>query len=330
MSARCVDCGAINPWNPETDADLYGFWTEQHSVTEDSAIDASTETEQAAAARTYAAADMAIFPVHWPTGGWCSCRNPECKNVGKHPITGNGFKDASADVDQVVDWWRRWPLANIGLPTGANQLGVVDVDNEESFTKLREYLASKKQPLPDTVVQITGSGKRHFVFADPDGIAPTKSRAFGLPGIDTRGVGGYIVAAPSVHAAGGVYEWVNPLDAPAPWPALLSKLANPPKPAPVPYKGPRPPIGDRYAAAALDKELAALTATTEGGRNDRLNVASFALGQLVAGGLLDEMTVRRELYRAALSIGLGEGESAKTIASGMRGGMASPRTGRAA
>ena len=87
--------------------------------------------------------------------------------------------------------------------------------------------------------------------------------------------------------------------------------------------------GDRaagYAAAALDRELDAVRTAPEGTRNDTLNKAAFNLGQLVAGGELDEATVVTVLTDAARSAGLTEKEIGKTINSGLSKGRLNPRT----
>ena len=39
-----------------------------------------------------------------------------CK-ADKSPLTPNGFKDASADLDQICTWWTQWPDALVGVPT---------------------------------------------------------------------------------------------------------------------------------------------------------------------------------------------------------------------
>ena len=63
------------------------------------------------AALTYAARGYPVFP---------------CKAGGKAPITPNGYKDATTDPDEIKDWWRRYPSANIGIPTAG--LLAVDID----------------------------------------------------------------------------------------------------------------------------------------------------------------------------------------------------------
>jgi hypothetical protein len=60
-------------------------------------------------------------------------------------------------------------------------------------------------------------------------------------------------------------------------------------------------------------------------RNNTLNTASFSLGQLVAGGALDQSTVENQLMAAATTAGLDSKEITKTIRSGMSAGAKSPR-----
>jgi putative DNA primase/helicase len=81
----------------------------------------------------------------------------------------------------------------------------------------------------------------------------------------------------------------------------------------------------RYAEVAFESELQRVRNAREGVRNDTLNKAAFALGQLVGAGVLDEATVEHELTNAALACGLDEKEARKTITSGLRAGMAQPR-----
>src|SRR5689334_23308133 len=67
-----------------------------------------------AAATHYAALGIPVFP---------------CVPGAKHPLTRNGFHDATTSGPVVRDWWRRHPRANIGVPTGlASGIAVVDVD----------------------------------------------------------------------------------------------------------------------------------------------------------------------------------------------------------
>jgi hypothetical protein len=46
---------------------------------------------------------------------------------------GHGVHDASTDLEQVCDWWDRWPHATIGLRTGV-AFDVIDVDGPKAAT----------------------------------------------------------------------------------------------------------------------------------------------------------------------------------------------------
>ncbi len=68
------------------------------------------------AARACAVRGWPVFPFRW--------RGP-CR---KRPPTSNGFLNFSTDPIVITAWWRRWPHALIGVPTGcANGLVVLDV-----------------------------------------------------------------------------------------------------------------------------------------------------------------------------------------------------------
>lgn len=84
--------------------------------------------------------------------------------------------------------------------------------------------------------------------------------------------------------------------------------------------------GTPYGRKALEHEADELRSAPEGTRNDRLNTAAFAVGQLVAGGELDEGEARDTMLDAAAACGLGAGESARTFASGFEAGLREPRS----
>jgi len=311
----------------------------------------------AAMAATYAHAGWKTFPCWWVEDGQCVCpRGSACKSPGKHPLfapahpadsperttcrgecgkVGHGLYDATADLDVLARWWGRYPAAHNGLPADGNGLAVLDVDpghgGGESFIKLRDYTTVKGVHITDTLTARTGSGGRHFVYGAPEGGVKGGTNVFGIdmPGLDVRGRGHYIIVAPSGHASGGTYEWVDFFAELQPWPVLLTRLMEPAKPKREEYRGPARPPSDQYAAAALTNECEAVAATAPGGRNDQLNRSAFNLGTLVGAGLLDKMLVCRELAAAARSAGLGESEIATTILSGLRQGTANPRAARA-
>jgi putative DNA primase/helicase len=144
--------------------------------------------------------------------------------VHKRPLVTGWPTNATTDEDTVVQWWTRWPDANIGVPTG-KRTGrlVVDVDPRHGGSLATLDL---HHGLPDTVRVATGGGGWHLHFARPD-VAKLGNGAGQLPpGIDIRCDRGQVVVPESVHATGRAYEWLrHPNDAPlAPLPGSLLQL----------------------------------------------------------------------------------------------------------
>jgi len=116
---------------------------------------------------------------------------------GKVPLTEHGALDATISLEIVNGWWKKWPHANIGLRTGLT-FWVLDVDAKSGGVYSLEELEAKYGKLPDTIQQMTGADGRHYLWTPP-GFAVHNSQGAIAPGLDVRGVNGYIVAAPSVH-----------------------------------------------------------------------------------------------------------------------------------
>lgn len=269
-----------------------------------------------AAALRYAEAGLPVLPLHTPLPrAGCSCGG--CDRPGKHPRLPHGLTGASTDARLIEAWWRRWPGANIGLRTGE----VADVCDIDSTAGLRELVRlAGARVLAGPLVR-TGSGGWHVWFA-PTGVG---NRVRVLPDVDWRGVGGYVVAPPSRHASGARYRWLRGLAGGVPpCPPALRELLTRPVPA-VPAVPVVVRFGDRYARAALAKESERVAEAVVGERNDRLNRAAFALGRLVAGGLLTEREVTDALAWAAREAGLGRAETHRTIRSGLAAGRRRPR-----
>jgi hypothetical protein len=291
---------------------------------------ALTTSDQAAA--DYAARGWAVFPLHTIRAGQCSCRRQDCSHPAKHPLTRHGLRDATTSPAQIRRWWARWPWANVGIATGAaSGLVVIDIDpahgGSESLARLQSLMGS----LPDTLTAATGGGGWHLFYAHPGvELGNTAGRLSGvagaLPGVDLRGDGGYVVAAPSRHASGRTYRWASdPAFEPAATPAWL----RPPPAVPVSMGRPgwsvRLAGGSRYGLAALRRETGDVRRAVVGERNNRLNRAAFSLGMLAAGGELDEQWVEDQLLAAALAAGLPEREARASITSGLRAGAREPR-----
>jgi hypothetical protein len=99
-----------------------------------------------------------------------------------------------------------WPQANIGIRTGAvSGLAVLDVDCLKGGTESLADLELSYRALPETVQQLTGTGQ-HYFLAHPGTYVKNGVETLG-PGLDIRGDGGYVIAAPSLHANGKRYAW---------------------------------------------------------------------------------------------------------------------------
>ncbi len=175
----------------------------------------------------YAERGWKIVPLRWPVDSRCSCKEGvNCGSPAKHPLTENGFHDASADPEVIRRWWARWPRANIGIRTGAESgIIVLDVDSYMGGEESLADLSRDKGPLPPGPEVQSGGGGRHLYFKHP-GIRVTKGKL--SPGLDLQADGALIVAPFSEHVSGRRYSWDSDTkDLPLPdMPPWLIELAN--------------------------------------------------------------------------------------------------------
>jgi hypothetical protein len=251
---------------------------------------------------------------------------------------------ATTDTARIRTAWSTGPYG-IGVACGPSGLLVVDLDRPKpgqvpppewsmaGVTDGSDVLAvlaeQAGQPFPaDTYTVHTGRGGLHLYFTRPPGVRLGNSAGErgGLGWlVDTRGIGGYVVAAGST-VDGRPYT-VGATRDPAPLPdwlaARLTSPARPPatRPASAPAVGRLP----AYLAAAVAAETAAVAAAPEGTRNHTLFDAAASLGRLVAGGTLPAELVAAQLEHAAAAAGLQPAETAATIRSGLRKGARRPR-----
>jgi O-acetyl-ADP-ribose deacetylase (regulator of RNase III) len=292
--------------------------------------------ELAAAAVGYAHRRIPVLPLHYPVrrprpgqaNVDCSCRAPDCGQIGRHPLAAlvpHGVKDASSDPAVVAGWWRRFPQANVGLATGV-AFDALDADGPDGAAALRAFAADHGLEWPPGPLVRTGSGGWHLYLA-LTGLSNPSPR--GLPHVDWRGRGGYVVAPPSRHASGSRYRFLRELSAPlAAVPAPLRALLEPaPVERPSPADRPSAGRGHPYALTALDGECQRVATTAPGSRqrNATLYRAGLRLFSYVAGGLLDHPQVEARLLEAARACGLGPREAAATIRSAATVGLAHPK-----
>lgn len=241
-------------------------------------------TDLLAAALSLAAAGVPVFPCKW--------RGPSRKS----PLTLRGFHDATCHAPTLRAWWRAWPQALLGMPTGtASGTAVIDVD-PQGLPWL--YAKSLKRSLPPTRTHRSPRGGYHLVYQCPE--VPIRNSASKLAaGVDTRGEGGYVILPPSP----GYEVWDE--SPPAPFPRWVIAALGRKKTAP----------GTAVSGAMLPLDRFVL-ASPEGQRNTRLFWAACRAGER---GEADD--ARQRLIAAAIAAGLPLIEAEKTVASGLaRGG----------
>jgi len=259
-------------------------------------------------------------------------------NLNKHPLTRNGFKDASTDPTQIRAWWTQWPKAMIGVPMGRTS-GVFALDPDvpekpgepDGFARWQALLA--EHGAVHTHSHESPSGGLHVLFRwDEKRPVSNKEGLLKGSGINVRGEGGYIIVPPSQRADGRAYSIVEPLDyfhfADAPdWLyALLLPSKADPRENVVDFRADRV---ERYVARALEEECRTVASQASGGRNNRLNEAAFNLGTLAGAGHLSVDLIKERLLQAAIACGLvhddGEDAVLATIESGVTAGYDHPR-----
>ncbi|MBN9178774.1 MAG: bifunctional DNA primase/polymerase [Microbacterium sp.] len=254
------------------------------------------------AAAWFAAVGVPVFP---------------CVPDGKRPLVEHGFHDAATDAGQVAAWWRRWPTANIGVPTGAaSGVEVVDVDRKAAGSGFAAFGRARQAGLVGAWLAVvrTPSGGMHAYFpTDPD--RPQASWQAARAHVDFRGAGGYIIAPPSVvnmpggprpraryELIGGAQPGAAPLDAMA--------LRD--------FLDPRPPLVVRRSITTrvedAERLAAWVSALGEGERNRGLFWAACRMAEAGASPAATLDTLSPAAERA----GLPPREVAVTIRSAYR------------
>jgi Bifunctional DNA primase/polymerase, N-terminal/Primase C terminal 1 (PriCT-1) len=169
-----------------------------------------------------------------------------CKDENKSPYTTNGFYDATTDPEQIAKWWKRWPNALTGMPTGAaGGRWVLDIDPRHGGLESLAALEREHAPLPKAAPRVrTRSGGWHIYLELPaDGTQIRNSAGKIAPGIDVRGEGGYVITPPSPG-----WEYIGDARTPAPAPEWLVALALA-KPKPQEQRGPHGRAGTNAPAS---------------------------------------------------------------------------------
>lgn len=322
------------------------------------------------AALRYAARGWPVFP--------CNPKNKQPLLAAKKDGAGKairgtgGVSAATTDPEQITVWWRKWPQAMVGLATGHPTKGTetesqpaglrlfvldfdprADADTGEIWTLERLKAETEAQlgcALPPSMAALTPSDGVHLYLLQGDD-GPAITNRGNLPDhVDVRGLGGYVVAPPSVMGpsaakgqAGLRYRWHRnePIGGIAHAPASLLQIlrdkggksaaerpaqtAADPSPAAVAQSA--DDAVRKYCLSALDGELQAVRSAPSGRRNAQLNESALKIASLVAAGGLDP-TLSRLSLEAAARDNPGNDDDRQlqaTIDSGWSAGINNPR-----
>jgi putative DNA primase/helicase len=191
--------------------------------------------EVASQAIRYARAGLRVLPVS-----------------GKLPLTKNGLTDATDQESKIAFWFRHYAGAGVAIACGdllrtGGFLAVLDVDPKHDGDASLEELEGEHGALPPTWTVRTPSGGWHYWFRTRE---PHPTHIGFRPGLEIRGVGAYVVTAPSPG-----YE-IEAADPPAPAPAWLLDAAKP-----APTTGPAPTLDETIPKGRRDHTLASLAGT---------------------------------------------------------------------
>ena len=189
----------------------------------------SIRQHNAAVARELSAAEIAIIPARVTRradGKW-----------EKVPLIKEWRCCATYDLDQVTRWWRQFPDAVAGIELEAASLIVLDPDRHpgapDGVAAFERLCANRV--LPAHPITATPGGGFHHYFQQP--IIPLGCGRGRLPpGVDVRGVGGWIVAPGVMRPDGALWQPVEDTptlieafrhDAIPPLPRWLNELLRP-------------------------------------------------------------------------------------------------------
>ncbi|MFD0229754.1 bifunctional DNA primase/polymerase [Streptomyces hirsutus] len=230
---------------------------------------------------------------------------------------------ATTDPDRIRATWSHGPF-NVGIATGPSGLLVVDLDTlkpedlkgtPDGATSFAALCERAREAAPDTYRVRTARGGEHLYFTQPPGVRLNSTKGRLAKKIDTRGWGGYVVAAGSTTPTGDYEPLCGPETA-----SLPSWLQSVLQPAPKPSQAPSVAVAGqsrRYADVALTSEARNVAAAQVGEREATLFRAARAVGRFVAWGDLPRHVVEQALQEGGEAAGLSASECRSTLRSAL-------------
>lgn len=265
--------------------------------------------------------------------------------VDKPPVRGVMWSRESTTEEAIIRrWWQRWPDAVIAIDCGKSGIVVLDVDPRHGGAW------EDDAPRYGTV-----SGGQHVLYAEPRSPIGCDNTGKVAPGVDVKGMGGYVVCwAPATVTA-------RPTELPGLPDRVAQAMGRRPE-VPAAKVTQSQPTGsepvtqshvsdlektvsdlenvlvkdafsstdrvftpDQAAEYVRREAIEPLRNAKSGFRNDQLNRSAMVFGHFVPGFWTVEHATAG-LTAIALGIGLNAAETAATIRSGLRAGQRDPYT----
>jgi hypothetical protein len=221
----------------------------------------------------------------------------------KRPLVEGGFKSATRDPKQILEWWKRWRYAEPAVALSSSQL-VVDLDRKGGHDGFKDFerLAGCSVDQFASPQATTPSGGRH-IFCNTGGRTFRNIVRIGGTAIDLKTAGGYVL----LPAPGNGRSWLPDKPrtfAPVPdrlldlsdadWQQRNRRSAFPPA---VSYSGP----ASRYGLATLRAICADIEGASNGHQEVTLNSGAYKVGRLIANRQLGD-DAADQLIEAALAM----------------------------
>ena len=239
----------------------------------------------------------------------------------KKPWCKGGFYAASSDLAALEALWRGKGNAYVGMPCGAvSGIDILDIDPKHDGMVWWERNCAS---IPKTRMHRTRSGGLHVLFRAYPSVR--NSQSIIAPGVDTRGVGGYMIYWP---AHGCEVISTAPI---VPWPAWLLQLylkKSAPPPAAkrtIRQRSPSSSISVQAARDMVDRSVTRVKHAHAGQRHFRLRAAACTVGGLLDLAQISESDAFAQLVNAAIDAG-GEDKvnAEKTALWGLKKGSLAP------
>ena len=274
-----------------------------------------------------AEAGFRVFPAR-------SIYNINSGHWNKPPYISDWQSRATNDLRSIKHWWQQYPDAIPAIV--CDNFVVVDADRHEGGADgvaALAKLASQHGDWRDHPKVVTPNGGEHHHFAQSN--PPLGNRTGQLPpGIDVRGIGGYVIGPGAVLPNGKEWRLDTEYSTVPPLPRWLERLIGTDKEVPTQLRSPVTARNrrftatreERYAEAALEACANEVATASKGTRNTTLNNVAYRLGRMVTRGWIDRNKVETCLLYAAFQLKNEDGLAAvmATIKSGIDAGCRKP------